>query len=126
MHSPPSNAGMVRAAASPLDLALLPPGTCSNWSALGPEPEVPRDAAVPTLVLQGEFDPNIGPEESRHVADLIGHQARWIEFAGIGHSVRHYSACAQEIVAAFIAAPDRRLQEACASQPWNGSRAPSP
>ena len=114
------------AAASPLDLALLPPGTCSNWSALGPEPEVPRDAAVPTLVLQGEFDPNIGPEESRHVADLIGHQARWIEFAGIGHSVRHYSACAQEIVAAFIAAPDRRLQEACASQPWNGSRAPSP
>jgi pimeloyl-ACP methyl ester carboxylesterase len=105
------------AGASPLDLALLPPGVCPDWSAAGPEPEVPQATSVPTLVLQGQFDPNIRPEQSRRVADLIGSQARLIEFAGIGHSVRHYSPCATGIVTAFIAAPDQELHTACATSP---------
>ena len=105
------------AGASPLDLALLPPGVCPDWSAAGPEPEVPHGTSVPTFVLQGQFDPNIRPEQSRRVADLIGSQARLIEFAGIGHSVRHYSPCAAGVVTAFIAAPDQELQAACATSP---------
>ena len=56
------------AGASPLDLALLPPGICPDWSAAGPEPEVPDSTSVPTLVLQGQFDPNIRPEQSLRVA----------------------------------------------------------
>lgn len=102
--------------ASPLDLALLPPGVCGEWSALGPQPTVPRGIAVPTLVLQGRFDPNIRPSESHHVADVMGRAALWVEFAGIGHSVRHHSLCAQRLVAAFIAAPDRGLDAACATR----------
>ena len=105
------------AGASPLDLALLPPGICADWSAVGPEPTVPRDTSVPTLVLQGQFDPNIRPEQSHRVAGLIGKEARWIEFAGVGHSVRHYSPCATGIVAAFIAALGEDLQTACAAIP---------
>ena len=101
--------------ASPLDLGLLPPGVCASWSAPGPEPEVPHDTAVPTLVLAGQFDPNITPEQSRRVADRIGPKARWILFAGIGHSVRHFSTCAQTLVAAFIAQPDQREDTACAA-----------
>ena len=100
--------------ASPLDLGLLPPGVCAAWSAPGPEPEVPRDAAVPTLVLAGQFDPNITPEQSRGVAKRIGLNARWVLFAGIGHNVRHFSPCAQGLVAAFIEQPDRQQDEACA------------
>jgi pimeloyl-ACP methyl ester carboxylesterase len=100
--------------ASPLDLGLLPPGVCASWSASGPEPEVPHDTAVPTLVLAGQFDPNITPEQSRRVADRIGPKARWVLFAGIGHSVRHFSTCAQTLVAAFIARPDQREDAACA------------
>ena len=100
--------------ASPLDLGLLPPGVCASWSASGPEPEVPHDTAVPTLVLAGQFDPNITPEQSRRVADRIGPKARWILLAGIGHSVRHFSTCAQTLVAAFIAKPDQREDAACA------------
>ncbi len=100
--------------ASPLDLALLPPGICAAWSAIGPEPEVPRDTVVPTLVLAGQFDPNIRPEQSRHVADLIGRNARWVLFAGIGHNVRHFSPCAQGLVAAFIEKPDEDQDMACA------------
>ncbi len=102
--------------ANPLDLALLPPGICAKWSALGAEPEIPRDTVVPTLVLAGQFDPNIRPEQSRHVADLIGRRARWVLFAGIGHSVRHFSPCAQALVAAFIEEPDREHDTTCAEK----------
>ena len=101
--------------ASPLDLGLLPPGVCASWSAPGPEPEVPHDTAVPTLVLAGQFDPNITLEQSLRVADRIGPKARWILFAGTGHSVRHFSTCAQTLVAAFIAQPDQRQDTACAA-----------
>jgi pimeloyl-ACP methyl ester carboxylesterase len=102
-------------AASALDLALLAPGICPAWSALGAAPEVPQDTAVPTLVLAGQFDPNIRPEESRRVADLIGHNAHWIVFAGIGHSARHFSPCAQRLVATFIAKPGSDQDTACAN-----------
>lgn len=101
--------------ASPLDLGLIPPGVCAAWSALGPEPEVPRDTAVPTLILAGRFDPNITPDQSRGVAAWLGPKAHWILFAGIGHSVRHFSPCAQTLVAAFIDDPDRKLDATCAT-----------
>ena len=99
--------------ASSLDLGLLPPGVCAAWSAPGPEPEVPHDTTVPTLVLAGQFDPNITPEQSRRVADRIGPQARWVLFTGIGHSVRHFSTCAQTLVAAFVAQPEAWNEPAC-------------
>ena len=105
------------AGASPLDLALLPPGICPDWSAVGPQPEVPHGTSVPTLVLQGQFDPNIRPAQSRRVTELIGNQARLVEFASSGHSVRHYSSCAAGVVAAFIAAPTQELHAACATSP---------
>jgi pimeloyl-ACP methyl ester carboxylesterase len=113
-------------AESPLDLALLPPGVCAEWSVQGPEPEVPLDGSVPILVLQGQFDPNIRPDESRRVVDVLGRNARWVEFAGIGHSVRHFSLCAQRLVATFIAAPYRELDAACAtSRPKGELQAPT-
>ena len=107
---------MAKVDASPLDLALLPPGICTSWSALGPEPLVPRDVSVPTLILAGQFDPNITPEASQRVAVQLGRNARWIQVAGIGHSVRHFSPCAQTLVAEFIGAPNRALDTACAEQ----------
>ncbi len=75
---------------------------------------MPRDAAVPTLILAGQFDPSITPEQSRRVADRMGPKARWVLFAGIGHSVRHFSSCAQQLVAAFVPQPDVRLDSTCA------------
>lgn len=100
--------------ASPLDLALIPPDICAAWSASGPEPKVPRETAVPTLVLAGQFDPNIGPDQSRAVADVIGRNAHWLMFAGIGHNVRRFSPCAAGIVAAFIEAPQQARDTRCA------------
>lgn len=104
--------------ASPLDLALLPPGTCADWSSPGPEPELPRGIPTPTLVLAGQFDPNIGPEQSRRVAAQIGPRTRWILFPGLGHNVRHFSPCARTLVAAFIDDPAREPDAACAGEPY--------
>ena len=101
--------------ASVLDRASLF-GICTDWSSLGPPPVVPAGATLPTLVLAGEFDPNARPPDSRHLADMIGDHAQWIEFAGIGHNVRAFSPCAAGIAAAFIGDPGRALETSCAGQ----------
>ena len=113
--------------ASALDLALLPPGVCADWSALATSArKSPSHTDVPTLVLQGEFDPDIRPDDSRRVVDRLGSNARRIDFVGIGHSVRHYSPCAEAVVASFIGLPDRMPDTLCASvRPRRSRIAPS-
>lgn len=91
-------------------------GICDDWAPLGPSPLIPRDTAVPTLVLAGQFDPNARPADSRRVAEMIGGHARWVEFMGMGHSVRAFSPCAAGIVAAFIDKPEQLLDTSCAVQ----------
>jgi pimeloyl-ACP methyl ester carboxylesterase len=88
-------------------------GVCGAWSTLGPAPLIPTDTRIPTLILTGQFDPVAGPSLSRHVAGLIGRNARLIEFPLIGHNVRHFSPCAAAIVAEFIAAPTSPLDTSC-------------
>jgi pimeloyl-ACP methyl ester carboxylesterase len=70
---------------------------------------------VPTLVLAGQFDPVVGPALSRHVAELIGRHAEWIEFPLVGHNVRHFSPCGARIVAAFIDHPALSPDASCAA-----------
>src|SRR5262249_16318076 len=77
-------------------------GICDHWSELGPAPLVPTGTGVPTLVLAGQFDPVARPCLSRHVVELIGGRARWVEFPLVGHNVRHFSPCGAGIAAAFI------------------------
>jgi pimeloyl-ACP methyl ester carboxylesterase len=92
-------------------------GICSGWSDLGPPPVIPVDTDIPTLVLAGQFDPNTSPSLSQHVADLIGGHARWLEFPLLGHSVRHFSACAAAIVVGFVDSPEQALDTSCAQRP---------
>jgi pimeloyl-ACP methyl ester carboxylesterase len=90
---------------------------CRDWETPGPPPVIPVGTGVPTLVLAGEFDPVARPVVSRHVADLIGARAQWVEFSSTGHSVRSSSQCAAGIVAAFVDDPTRALDTTCASHP---------
>jgi hypothetical protein len=71
---------------------------------------------VPTLVLVGQFDPVAGPALGRDVAERIGPAARWIDFADVGHNVRHFSACGARIAFDFINNPEEALDTACASR----------
>jgi len=88
-------------------------GVCERWSDLGPAPLVPIGARVPTLVLAGQFDPVARPSVSRHVAELIGRNARWVEFPFVGHNVRHFSPCGARIGADFIDNPGQVPDLSC-------------
>jgi pimeloyl-ACP methyl ester carboxylesterase len=89
---------------------------CRDWAELGPAPLIPQGMSVPTLVLGGQFDPVAGPVLGRSVAERIGLAARWVEFTGIGHNVRHFSACGARIAFDFIDNPDEALDTACAGR----------
>src|SRR6266700_4821280 len=100
------------AGASALDRVQLY-GLCELWSDLGPAPLVPIGTSVPTLVLAGQFDPVARPSSSRHVAELIGSNARWVEFPLVGHNVRHFSPCGSRIAADFIDNPGQAPDTSC-------------
>jgi pimeloyl-ACP methyl ester carboxylesterase len=91
-------------------------GVCDRWSDLGPAPLVPAGTGVPTLVLAGQFDPVASPAFSRHVADLIGNNARWVEFPLIGHNVRQFSPCGAKVAADFIDRPAQAPDPSCAER----------
>jgi pimeloyl-ACP methyl ester carboxylesterase len=91
-------------------------GVCEGWSELGPAPLVPIGASVPILVLAGQFDPVARPSLSRHVAELIGRSARWIEFPLVGHNVRGFSPCGAKIAADFIDNPRQAPDTSCADR----------
>jgi pimeloyl-ACP methyl ester carboxylesterase len=91
-------------------------GMCRDWAELGPPPLIPQGASVPTVVLGGQFDPVAGPALGRDIAERIGPAARWIAFAGIGHNVRHFSACGAQITFDFIGNPDKAPDTVCASR----------
>jgi pimeloyl-ACP methyl ester carboxylesterase len=88
-------------------------GVCDRWSDLGPSPLVPIGTGVPTLVLAGQFDPVARPDASRHVAEVIGKNARWVKFPLIGHNVRQFSPCGAKIAADFIDQPAQAPDTSC-------------
>jgi pimeloyl-ACP methyl ester carboxylesterase len=108
----PSFRDPLPATANVLDRTQLS-GVCGGWSNLGPPPLVPTDTTVRTLVLAGQFDPVAGPALSHHIAELIGNNARWVEFPLIGHNVRHFSPCGTTIVAEFIDKPAQAPDTSC-------------
>jgi hypothetical protein len=58
------------------------------------------------------------PSFSRHIAELIGNNARSRKFplVGHGHNVRHFSPCASRIVADFIDNPGPLPDSSCADR----------
>ena len=90
-------------------------GVCGIWSDLGP-PLVPKGTVIPTLVLAGEFDPVSGPVLSRHVAEAIGPNARWVDVARVGHNVRAFSPCGAAIASDFIDRPTEAPDASCADR----------
>ena len=92
-------------------------GICDAWVRLGPGLRIPTASSVPTMILAGAIDPVAEPDESRSIGEIIGRNARWIEFPEIGHNVRAFSPCAQQLVADFIAQPRGVLDDGCAFHP---------
>jgi pimeloyl-ACP methyl ester carboxylesterase len=107
--------GQLPVGASVLDRRQLY-GVCDRWSEPGPLPLVPVGTRVPILVLAGQFDPVTRPASSRHVAELIGDSASFVEFPLIGHNVRHFSPCGARIAADFIDRPAQAPDTSCTNR----------
>ena len=69
-------------------------------------------SGIPTLVLEGEFDPVTPPEYGRLVADNLTN-SYFLEFPGIGHDLIGASECARTIAGAFLADPSQAPDATC-------------
>jgi pimeloyl-ACP methyl ester carboxylesterase len=90
---------------------------CENWPVEEADPSVkkPLVSDIPTLVLEGEFDPVTPPEYGQLVAGYLS-KAYFFEFPGIGHGVNGASECAQSITAAFLDDPTTVPDAACIAE----------
>ncbi len=93
-----------------------PFGICENWPASVADNSAkdPVISDIPTLVLEGEFDPVTPPEYGELVAGYLSN-GYYFEFPGVGHDVLSNS-CAREVAGAFIDDPTRAPDATCISE----------
>lgn len=89
-------------------------GRCENWPVEEADPSFkePVVSDIPTLILEGEFDPVTPPEYGRLVAEKLS-SSYFFEFPGAGHNVGSGSECAGSITAEFVDEPTREPDAAC-------------
>jgi pimeloyl-ACP methyl ester carboxylesterase len=87
---------------------------CRYWDS-GAAPadfRTPVTAAVPTLLLAGEFDPVTPPEWAELAARHLS-RAHVFIFPALGHGVLDSHVCAADLVRGFLADPDQPQAPAC-------------
>jgi pimeloyl-ACP methyl ester carboxylesterase len=86
---------------------------CENWPVeqAGSWVKDPVTTDIPTLVLEGEFDPVTPPEYGRLVAGYLDKSFVY-EFPGLGHDVLS-NECVRTISGSFIQDPTRPPEAAC-------------
>jgi hypothetical protein len=91
-------------------------GMCKNWPVEEAAPSVkePLVSDIPTLVLEGEFDPVTPPEYGQLVASHLTN-SYFFEFAGVGHDVLS-NECARTIAGAFVEDPTQAPEAACLAE----------
>lgn len=91
-------------------------GVCENWPVAVADTTVkePLVSNIPTLVLEGEFDPVTPPEYGQLVASHLSN-GYYFELPGVGHDVLG-SECARQIAGAFITNPGQVPDATCISQ----------
>jgi hypothetical protein len=87
---------------------------CENWPVEKADPAVrqPVISDIPTLILEGEFDPVTPPEYGQMVAEHL-ENSYFFEFPTIGHSVAVANECARNVAAAFITNPHTQPDASC-------------
>ncbi|HLJ67711.1 MAG TPA: alpha/beta hydrolase [Chloroflexota bacterium] len=69
-------------------------------------------SAIPTLLLEGSFDPRTPPARAQAAARKLSH-GYYFEFPSLGHGVVGQGPCSDEIVSAFLTDPSRRPNANC-------------
>jgi pimeloyl-ACP methyl ester carboxylesterase len=89
-------------------------GMCENWPVKQADPSVkdPLVSEIPTLVLEGEFDPVTPSAYAKLVAGHLPNSYVY-EFPGIGHDLITASECARSVTGDFIEDPTRPPDADC-------------
>jgi pimeloyl-ACP methyl ester carboxylesterase len=69
-------------------------------------------SALPTLILQGEYDPITPPSNGLSAAEHLSHSYTLL-FPGVGHGARYTGSCPNSIVLAFLDDPERKPDIGC-------------
>ena len=91
-------------------------GLCENWPVeqAGAWVKEPLVSEIPTLVLEGEFDPVTPPEYGELVAGYLS-SSYFFEFPGVGHDILA-NACAREMAGDFLDDPTQAPDTACITE----------
>jgi len=92
-------------------------GVCKNWPVEQVEPSFkePWQSDIPTILLEGEFDP-VTPVSYANIVSEHLENSYVFEFPGIGHDVVASSGCALSIAGAFVEDPSRAPSAACIAE----------
>lgn len=92
-------------------------GICQNWPVEEADPAVkePVVSDIPTLILEGEFDPVTPVEYAEEVAAHLSNSRLYL-FPGVGHNILVGSSCAREIADQFLTDPTTEPDAGCISE----------
>jgi pimeloyl-ACP methyl ester carboxylesterase len=78
----------------------------------GPLDTTQPAAPIPTLVLAGDYDATTAPSWAEAAADALPN-ATFVAVPGAGHATARWSACARDIISAFVDDPASDIDRAC-------------
>lgn len=86
---------------------------CTFWDAghADAQENEPVTTDIPTLILQGEFDPITPPAWGQHAAETLSNSYYYL-YPGVGHGAST-TGCAREMMIAFIQDPHRGPDGSC-------------
>jgi pimeloyl-ACP methyl ester carboxylesterase len=89
-------------------------GICENWPVAEADPSVkdPVVSDIPTLILEGEFDPVTPMAFAEEVARHLSNSYLYL-FPGVGHNILLGSPCARDIANQFLADPASEPDAGC-------------
>ena len=87
---------------------------CQMWEAgqAAPSANQPVTSSLPTLVLNGEFDPITPPAWGEHAAQTLSN-AYVFTYPGIGHGATFVDNCPRSMFTAFLLDPSTSPDDAC-------------
>ena len=95
-------------------LTTVPLMACPSWpvGSAAASDRRPAPSDLPILVFVGELDPAVSPEWAKQAVAHLPHAAI-IRFPGIGHGVVAAHACADALIAHFLAEPSKAPYDGC-------------
>jgi pimeloyl-ACP methyl ester carboxylesterase len=100
-----------------LDFGLYRFSICQFWG-MKPVPAVQKEpvmSTIPTLILQGEYDPVTPPANGMLAAQTLS-KSYFFLFPGVGHTVSSPYNCPKDVMKAFLENPTEKPDASCISR----------